>query len=89
MLDLIKLALKDECGIDPDLVHEDINLLDDLKIDSLDLLNATFRLEKETGVTLPLQAWLAEEYGEQLPEKRRFVVRELRLYLFEHSKAYK
>ena len=50
LLDVVRLALSEECQIDPARVELHNHILDDLDIDSLDLLNAAFRLEKETGI---------------------------------------
>lgn len=80
-LDLVKKALKAECGIDPGSITEETDLLKDLSVDSLDLLNASFRIEKTCGVALPVQQWLAEEYGEDATKTGRFIVREICAYI--------
>lgn len=81
MLDMLRRALEEECGVDPETVHENAHLLNDLDIDSLDLLNASFRLEKDCGVKLPVQRWLADEYGDQDSGESHFLVASLCRFL--------
>jgi acyl carrier protein len=83
MLDLIKNALYEECGVDPEDVLPTVDLLKDLDIDSLDMLNAAFRIEKDCGVKLPLQAWLSTAEM-NASETGPFVVTELISYLEMH-----
>jgi acyl carrier protein len=80
-LDLVKKALQTECGVDPGTINEQTDLLNDLRVDSLDLLNASFLIEKDCGVALPVQEWLAEEYGENTTNVRRFTVSEICAYI--------
>ena len=76
-LDLIRNALHSECGLDPATINRDSDLLKDLGVDSLDLLNASYRIERECGITLPVETWLQEEYGEAGTPNRRFRVAEI------------
>ena len=76
-LDVIRNALHSECGLDPATISQDSDLLKDLGVDSLDLLNASYRIEKECGITLPVETWLQEEYGEAGAATRRFRVAEI------------
>lgn len=80
-LDLIIVALREECGVEVDAGALDRHLLNDLDIDSLDLLNATFRIEKDCGVKLPVQAWIAKEYGDEAVVQSPFVLQHLRAFL--------
>lgn len=84
-LDLVRKALQAECGVDPETVTEATDLLSDLHVDSLDLLNASFLIEKTCGVTLPVQQWIAEEYGENGTNTRHFVVREICAYIDQET----
>ncbi len=76
-LNLIRNALHAECGLDPATISQDSDLLKDLGVDSLDLLNASYRVERECGITLPVETWLQEEYGEAGTPNRRFRVAEI------------
>lgn len=80
-LDLIREALHAECGVDPSRVHETSHLLNDLELDSLDLLNASFRIEKATGAKLPVDVWITEEYGDHPPAVSYFTVSSLCSYI--------
>ncbi|MDP3745628.1 MAG: phosphopantetheine-binding protein [Phenylobacterium sp.] len=74
---LIALALFEECGIEAERLTPEVHLLSDLGIDSLDLLNASFRIEKDCGVKLPFRDWLALEYGDTAPDRSPFLIREI------------
>ncbi|MFN7265813.1 MAG: phosphopantetheine-binding protein [Phenylobacterium sp.] len=76
-LEVLRRALHEECHINPEDVTPQGHILNDLGIDSLDLLNAAFRLEKDTGVKVPFRDWLALEYGDQAPERSPFLVSEI------------
>ncbi len=76
-LNLIREALQAECGVDPSQVHETTNLLHDLELDSLDMLNAAFRIEKITGTRLPVDTWIRQEYGDGPPTVSFFAVSSL------------
>jgi len=65
IMDIVRGVLLQECGIEGRMVRREAHLIDDLGADSLDLLNASFRLEKELGVKIPIQVWLAAEYGDE------------------------
>jgi len=80
-LELVRGALSDECGINPAAVNENTDLMKDLKVDSLDLINASFAIEKACGVELPLEEWMAEEYGESGAVERRFMVGSICAYI--------
>lgn len=73
-LERIRAVLSAECGVDAARVTASSNLLEDLGIDSLDLLNAAHRLEREMGVPIPVEAWLRAEYAEIAPARSHFVV---------------
>ncbi|WP_421934769.1 phosphopantetheine-binding protein [Phenylobacterium sp.] len=76
-LDVVRTALAEECGTDPGLILPQVHLLNDLDIDSLDLLNTAFRIEKDCGVKLPFRAWLTTEYGDEPAEVSPFLVAEI------------
>lgn len=80
-LALIQTALSEECGVDVDLVRMQTHLLNDLDIDSLDLLNASCRIETDCGVKLPFRDWLTAEYGEEACQVSPFLVREVCRFL--------
>lgn len=80
-LELIREALAKECGVDPDRVSDETNLLEDLGLDSLDLLNASFVIESLTGTKLPIEAWIKDEYGEEVSAESWFVVASIRRYI--------
>jgi acyl carrier protein len=80
-LELVRSALAGECGINPAAVNEDTDLMKDLKIDSLDLINASYAIQKACGVELPLEEWIAEEYGESGAVDRRFMVGSICAYI--------
>lgn len=80
-IDIIRKALQTECGIAPETIELQTDLLRDLRVDSLDLLNASFAIEREWGVAIPVQRWLAEEYGEAASNVRYFVVGQICVFL--------
>jgi acyl carrier protein len=82
-LDLIQKALFEECAVPAESLRPDTHLLKDLGIDSLDLLNASFRIEKDCGVKLPFRAWLELEYGDTPAEPSPFLVAEICRWLEE------
>ena len=73
-LEKIRSILAAECGVDPMDVALTSHLIDDLGIDSLDLLNAAHRIERDLGVGIPMEQWLREEYGENAPAQSPFLV---------------
>lgn len=83
-ISMLKRALFEECSVDPERVTAEVDLLDDLDIDSLDLLNATFRLEKDCGIKLPVKLWLADKYGDAAGPESPFIVRRICAYLEGH-----
>lgn len=80
-LDLLRSALLEECGVEPNTVASSTHLLNDLDIDSLDLLRASYRIERTCGVKLPVQQWIALEYGDAAVEKSPFLVEEVCRYI--------
>jgi acyl carrier protein len=62
--DVLTNAISQECGVDLDRTAINMNLLNDLDVDSLDLLNTAFAIERDCGVKIPIQDWLREEYSE-------------------------
>lgn len=84
---LVRTALSEECGVEPDLVQMNTHLLNDLDIDSLDLLNASCRIETDCGVKLPFRDWLAVEYGDEPCETSPFLVSEVCRFLREAPAA--
>ena len=83
-LDLLRSALHEECGVEPQTVTGGTHLLNDIDIDSLDLLRASYRIERTCGVKLPVQQWIALEYGDTAVEKSPFLAQEVCRYI-EHA----
>jgi len=73
----VKAIIVKQLSIDEAKVSDDASFVNDLGVDSLDLLNASYRIEKECGITLPVETWLQEEYGEAATPNRRFRVAEI------------
>ena len=84
VLAVMRTALFEECGAEPDSVQPHVHLLDDLGIDSLDLLNASFRIETDCGVALPFREWLTLEYGDVAVSPSPFLVGEICRYVEAH-----
>ena len=80
-IEIVRRALQEECGLDASRVTAKAHLLDDLEVDSLDLLNACFRIEKVTGTKLPVQDWIDAEYKGQKPAESPFLVETICKYL--------
>ncbi len=80
-LELLRSALLEECGVEPGTVAGSTHLLNDLDIDSLDLLRASYRIERTCGVKLPVQQWIALEYGDTPAEKSPFLAEEVCRYI--------
>lgn len=80
-LDTIRTILVAECGVDPQEVGPTTHLIDELGIDSLDLLNAAHRIERDLGITIPMEQWLREEYGEVAPVESPFVLSSICQYV--------
>jgi acyl carrier protein len=85
-IEQLRQILNQECGVPEHEVMEDTDLLEGLRVDSLDLLNASFRIEKDFSVKLPIQAWLSEHYGEQAPAENRFLIGYICRYIDERAK---
>jgi len=73
-LDFVKRILVEECYVELADILPETDILEDLMIDSLDVLNAVFRVQKETGVNIPIDAWIEEKYGDEAPDQNRFLV---------------
>jgi acyl carrier protein len=87
ILEMVRAALVDECGVAAEAVTDQVHLLDDLDIDSLDLLNASHRIEKDCGLKLPFREWLTLEYGPDEVVRSPFIVSEICAYIGRCSNA--
>jgi acyl carrier protein len=55
---IIQDILRDDWGISPDQLSDGDVALDDLGIDSLDLLNLVHSLETRLDIKIPIQEWI-------------------------------
>ena len=65
------------CNIPRSAITPDCHLLNDLGIDSLDLLDLGFAVDDAFGITMPLGQWLHAAHLKTNPTERYFVMREL------------
>jgi acyl carrier protein len=65
------------CNIPRSAITPGCHLLNDLGIDSLDLLDIGFAVDDAFGITLPLGKWLHATHLKTAPTERYFVMREL------------
>ncbi len=83
-LELICDALDAECGVAREDVQLQTDLLNDIQVDSLDMLNASFRIEQACGVKIPIDEWILKEYGERAENRGFFVVERICEFIKKH-----
>jgi acyl carrier protein len=54
---VVREAIFEIGGIDVVLLQPGVNLLDDLKMDSVDVLDVIFQLEERLGISIPIGKW--------------------------------
>jgi acyl carrier protein len=58
--DAIAEIIAETCNLERDAIKPESNAIDDLGIDSLDFLDATFAIDKKFGINLPVERWTQE-----------------------------
>jgi acyl carrier protein len=75
--DIVADIVAFNCNIPRSAITPDCHLLNDLGIDSLELLDLGFAVDDAFGITMPLGQWLHAEHLKTIPTERYFVMREL------------
>ena len=50
----------DNTDVDPSEISEEKNLIEDLGIDSLDILDIVYEIDQSLGIQIPLEDWIAD-----------------------------
>lgn len=58
--DEIKQILCEICDVDEDLITPSVNLVEELDIDSIDILDVVYEINKKFGIKVPIEQWLEE-----------------------------
>src|SRR5580704_3902540 len=64
------------CGISREQITPDSRLLNDLGIDSLELLDVAFAIDDEFSITTPIDQWLQAVHVGRIPADQYFVLKE-------------
>jgi acyl carrier protein len=76
-LDVVANIIVRNCSVPHSAITPSCHLLNDLGIDSLDLLDIGFAVDEAFGITMPLGQWLHEVHLKTARAERHFVMREL------------
>jgi acyl carrier protein len=74
-------------NIDPSKVAMDMNIFDDVGIDSLDFLDIAFDIDKAFGTKLPIEDWLASAEQDAEAGRSLFSVRNLVEFIEKNASA--
>jgi acyl carrier protein len=75
--DIVADIIARYCNIPGSAITPNCHLLNNLGIDSLELLDIGFAVDDAFGITLPLGNWLHATHLETAPTERYFVMNEL------------
>jgi acyl carrier protein len=75
--DIVADIIARNCSIPRNAITPGCHLLNDLGIDSLDLVDIGFAVDEAFGITMPLGQWLHETHLKSARAERYFVMREL------------
>ena len=75
--DIVADIIAQSCQIPRETVTGDTHLLNDLGIDSLDLLDVVSAIDDSFGVRVPVEQWLHAVHMNTAPARQHFVMREL------------
>jgi acyl carrier protein len=64
------------CGVSREQITPDSSLLNDLGIDSLELLDVAFAIDDAFSITMPIDQWLQAVHVGRVPADRYFVLKE-------------
>lgn len=69
--------IADVCGVDAGSIGPDVNLIDDLGIDSIDFLDATYEIDRKFKIKLPVESWVEEINAGRAKTSDYFVMEKL------------
>jgi acyl carrier protein len=75
--DIVADIIARNCNIPRSVITPACDLLNDLGIDSLELLDIGVTVDEAFGITMPFGQWLHETHFEAAQAERYFVLREL------------
>jgi acyl carrier protein len=73
--DIVAEIIALTCEVPRERITPDSNLVNDLGIDSLDLLDITFAIDDVLGIAMPIHQWLHAVHIGRIPSDQYFVMR--------------
>jgi acyl carrier protein len=73
--DIVAEMIAVTCGVPRERITPDSDLVNDLGIDSLDLLDLTFAIDDAFGIAMPIGQWLHAVHVGRIPSDQYFVMR--------------
>ena len=73
--DIVAEIIALTCEVPRKRITPDSNLVNDLGIDSLDLLDITFAIDDALGISMPIDQWLHAVHIGRIPSDQYFVMR--------------
>lgn len=73
-LDDVRDVFVQVCGLEPAELGAETNLIEDVDIDSIDFMDATYEIDQKYGIKLPVEDWMEEVNAGTEGSKERFVL---------------
>ena len=74
--DIVTGMIASTCGVPRERITPDSDLVNDLGIDSLDLLDISFAIDDAFGIAMPIGQWLRAVHIGQISSDQYFVMKE-------------
>jgi acyl carrier protein len=75
------------CGVSREQITLESCLLNDLGIDSLELLDVAFAIDDAFSITMPIDQWLQAVHVDRVPADQYFVLKEFCAYIDDLTAA--
>jgi len=56
--ELVRRVISEECSVPIDKIFPETNILEDLGIDSLDVLDIVYRIDQDLRIKIPVDQWI-------------------------------
>lgn len=57
IISFVRSQFCDVCGIQPEMINESTNLVEDLSIDSIDFMDVIYEIDRQYDIRLPIEDW--------------------------------
>ncbi|WP_109355891.1 acyl carrier protein [Sphingorhabdus sp. EL138] len=65
------------CEIDQEDIGLDVNLIEELEIDSIDFMDVTYEIDQKYGIKLPVEGWMEKVNNQEAKISDYFIMSKL------------